>query len=363
MTSIPAGIAVQEPAPVTADKEDRARRQIGAWLLAVAVLIVAMIMLGGLTRLTQSGLSITEWKPVTGVVPPLSEAAWAAEFAKYKEIPEYRYVHSAFGLADFQRIYWWEWSHRLLGRLIGFVFLLPFLHFLAARKIPKSLVPRLAVLFVLGGLQGALGWFMVRSGLSVRTDVSQYRLAAHLAAAFVIYGAVLWTAFDLLRPEAMRTAAPGRARSYALTLIGLVGLQIIAGAFVAGLDAGLIYNSWPLMNGSIVPHEAWALSPWYLNPFENPAMAQAVHRFIAYAVLALSVFLVFDARRRFGKGAPAYRSAHIVAGLIGVQVLLGITTLLLVVPLPLAALHQLTAALVFAAALFHAHGLFQARPR
>jgi cytochrome c oxidase assembly protein subunit 15 len=336
----------------------RAHRQIAAWLVGVAILLIAMIMLGGLTRLTQSGLSITEWKPVTGVLPPLSQAAWASEFSKYQTIPEYRYVHSGISLEDFKTLYWWEWSHRLLGRLIGLAFLLPFVYFLATRPVARALAPRLAVLFVLGGLQGVLGWFMVKSGLSVRTDVSQYRLAAHLAAAFLIYGAVLWTIFDLMRPDSQKTAAPVRTRTLALALVALVSLQVIAGAFVAGLDAGLVYNTWPLMNGRLVPHEALALLPWYRNPFENPAMAQTVHRMIAYLVLGLSIFVVLDARRRFGKGAPAYRSAHILAGLIGVQVVLGITTLVLVVPLPLAAAHQLTAALVFAAALYHAHGLF-----
>jgi cytochrome c oxidase assembly protein subunit 15 len=197
---------------------------------------------------------------------------------------------------------------------------------------------------------------MVKSGLSVRTDVSQYRLAAHLAAGFILYGAILWTIFDLVVPPRIQ-AAPGRARMLAFLLVGLVGLQIIAGAFVAGLDGGLIYNTWPLMNGALVPSEVLEKAPWYLNFFENPAMTQTQHRVIAYLVLGLAVYVLIDARRRFGRGAPAYRSAHIVLGLIGVQVVLGIVTLLLVVPISLAAAHQLTAALVFGAALYHLHGL------
>jgi len=347
--------------PDAARKGADARKPLAAWLACVAVLLLAMIMLGGLTRLTQSGLSITEWRPVTGAIPPLSAAEWAQEFAKYQKIPEYRYVNAGMTLEGFKTIYWWEWSHRLLGRLIGFVFLLPMLFFAATGRVERARIPRLAFLFLLGGAQGALGWFMVKSGLSVRTDVSQYRLAAHLVMGFAIFGAVLWTLFDLVRPPADYTANAGAARGKALLFIGILVLQIMMGAFVAGLDAGWSYNTWPLMDGGLFPDNPGVLPPWYAHLFDNRGVVQFLHRMLAYLVLGLGFWLWLDAKKRLGPDAPAARSAALLLGFVAAQVMLGIMTLLAVVPLPLAAAHQLTAALLFGAALYHAHGLF-ARP-
>jgi heme a synthase len=338
----------------------QARKQIAAWLACIAVLLLAMIMLGGLTRLTQSGLSITEWHPVTGVIPPLSAEDWAQEFAKYQRIPEYRLVNAGMTLAGFKTIYWWEWSHRLLGRLIGFVFLVPLLYFIATGRIERARIPRLVLLFLLGGAQGALGWFMVKSGLSVRTDVSQYRLAAHLVTGFAIYGAVLWTLFDLVRPLSAYTPGAGPLRGRALVFIALLSLQIVMGAFVAGLDAGWSYNTWPLMDGGLFPPNPGVLLPWYAHLFDNRGVVQFLHRMLAYLVLGMAFWLWLDAKKRFGDGAPAARSAGLLLGFVAAQVMLGILTLLAVVPLPLAAAHQLTAALLFGAALYHAHGLWAA---
>jgi len=321
------------------------RRQLLAWLGAVAALLVVMIMLGGLTRLTHSGLSITEWKPVTGALPPLSEHAWESEFAKYKTIPEYRIVNRGMTLGEFKGIYWWEWTHRFVGRLIGLVFIGPFLYFVLTRKIERALVPRLALIAVLGGAQGALGWFMVMSGLTHRVDVSQYRLAAHLALAFTIFGAVMWTIYDLHAKGREPTEVTAPARRLALAFLVLVAGQIVMGAFVAGLDAGFAYNTWPLMNGKVIPGGMGSI-------FEETTAAQFAHRMLAYAVLA-AAFAVFWLARRTASGA--LRSAKAVLHVTLLQVVLGIATLLTVVAVPLAAAHQLCAAAVLAVALFHLH--------
>jgi len=352
MASLSIGESSQAPARAIS-----ARRQIAAWLAAVAVLLLAMILLGGLTRLTQSGLSITEWKPLTGAVPPLSAEAWTQEFAKYQQIPEFRSIHADFTLDDFKSIYWWEWAHRLLGRLIGFVFLLPLLYFVATGRVERRLVPRLVLLFLLGGLQGALGWFMVKSGLSVRTDVSQYRLAAHLITAFAIYGAVLWTLFDLIRPQRETTAKSGALRGASFAFVGLLALQIVLGALVAGLDAGWSYNTWPLMDGGLFPENPGVLAPWYEHLLDNRGVVQFLHRMAAYLVFGAALWQWLSAKKKLGDAAPAARSAGLVLGLVAVQIVLGIATLLAAVPVPLGAAHQLTAALLFGAAVYHAHGV------
>ncbi|HEV2560778.1 MAG TPA: COX15/CtaA family protein [Rhizomicrobium sp.] len=347
---------------------------MGIWLLAVAAMIAAMVVVGGLTRLTGSGLSITEWHPVTGAVPPLSDAAWAAEFAKYKHIPQYRLENRGMSLGDFKSIYWWEWTHRLLGRLIGFVFLLPFLFFAWRGDIPRARYPQMLMLFVLGGLQGFVGWWMVQSGLETRVSVSQYRLAIHLGFAVILLGAILWVALEYLygtslspgiggegRGEGALQSAqtstpphpnplPRRGRGNALAFVALVYVQMLLGALVAGLHAGLIYNTWPSMDGRVFPENPLFNAPWWINFFENPGLAQFDHRTGAYIVAAAAIVLWISARK-----TAARMSANAVLGITALQITLGILTLLNQVPIPLAALHQITAVALYCAAVWHCY--------
>ncbi len=335
-----------------------ADRPIALWLLCCCAMILLMVVIGGITRLTESGLSITEWNPVMGVVPPLDEAHWAAAFAQYKAIPQYRAIHGDMTLGEFKAIYFWEYLHRLWGRLIGLVFAVPFLWFLLRRRIPWRLAPRLAGLFVLGGLQGALGWYMVKSGLSTRIEVSQYRLAAHLAVAVVIYGAMLWVALDLLRPHppAMHDRRSAILRRGLSCVLGLVFLTLIAGGFVAGLRAGYLYNTFPLMADQLAPPEYGQLSPWYLNWFENPAAVQFDHRLLAEITwLVIAVLWLWSWRLNLGRRARL--AMAVLAAMATLQAALGIATLLLVVPLPLAVLHQAGAMLLITAALVARHSL------
>ena len=331
----------------------RARRAIAVWLLAVCGLIAVMVVVGGLTRLTGSGLSITEWKPIHGALPPLSPAEWSEEFEAYQKIPQYQQLNAGMTLAEFKGIFWWEWAHRNLGRLIGLAFLLPFLVFLFRGQIERGLIPRLVVLFVLGGLQGLLGWYMVVSGLSGRVDVSQYRLVAHLGLALVIYGAMLWTALPLWRGEWPAAAAPHRLYRWSLIVMALIFVQILLGGFVAGLDAGLTYNTWPLMDGQFVPEGAYATSPVWLAPFEDVTTVQFNHRMMGYAVFA-SVIALFVAGMRQGLKSPT--GAYLAVAVV-VQVLLGIWTLIAGMPLWLAALHQFGAVVLLTASLIHADAL------
>jgi cytochrome c oxidase assembly protein subunit 15 len=321
-------------------------------------MIAIMVVLGGITRLTESGLSITEWQPVTGILPPLGEAQWQAEFDKYKAIPQYRAIHADMTLGEFKQIFFWEYLHRLWARLIGIVFAVPFLNFLLRGRIPWRLAPRLAGLFALGGLQGALGWYMVESGLSVRIEVSQYRLAAHLAMAVLIYAATLWVALDLLWPRSASAQDRGRAalRRAATAVLGLVFLTLIAGAFVAGLRAGYIDNTFPLMEGSFVPPGYAPLAPWWRSWFEDPTTAQFDHRLLAEVTWAAVVALWFYGLRVTLPGR-ARAALHALAALATLQAALGISTLLLVVPLPLAVAHQAGALLLLTAALVARHSL------
>ncbi|HEY5237697.1 MAG TPA: COX15/CtaA family protein [Rhizomicrobium sp.] len=329
------------------------RKAVGIWLLCVAGLIVAMLVVGGLTRLTGSGLSITQWQPVTGVVPPMNETAWANEFAQYQHIPQYRLENRGMSLGDFKAIYWWEWTHRFLGRALGFVFFVPFLWFAWRGAIGAKDIPRMALLFALGGLQGFIGWWMVESGLETRVSVSQYRLAIHLGAAVFLLGAILWTALEYLRIPSPQLGVRVRGRLGGLVFIGLVYVQMMLGALVAGLHAGLLYNTWPLMNGRIIPEDAFVLQPWWRNFFENPGMAQFDHRIGAYIVFLVAMTIAFTVRAQ-------KRSVQIVnaAGLVGliatIQVVLGIVTLITQAPLLLSALHQFTAAMLFCAAVWYA---------
>lgn len=337
-----------------------ALRPVRLWLYAVAALIIAMVVVGGATRLTESGLSITEWKPVTGALPPLSAAEWQAEFEKYKAIPQYQILNQGMGLADFQRIYWWEWGHRLLGRLIGVAFLLPFLYFAVRGLLRGPLLRRCLGLFLLGGLQGAVGWWMVASGLTLRTSVSQYRLAVHLTLACLILAAILAVARSITPRASLSPVAP-RVRWGALVLLAFVLLQIFAGGLVAGLDAGMAFNTWPLMDGRFIPplDQLAPQRPGWVNLFENPFTAQFDHRMIAYALWSLSLVHALDARRA---DPAAARGAWLLFALVSAQAGLGIATLLLMVPLPVALAHQFGATLVLSAAAIHAADLAARRP-
>lgn len=310
-------------------------RPVRIWLYALAVLVLAMVALGGITRLTDSGLSITEWKPISGMLPPLSAAGWVAEFEAYKRIPEYQTQNLGMSLGDFQFIFWWEWAHRFLGRVIGFAFAIPFAIFLFQRRFSWKLATPLAVLFVLGGLQGVLGWWMVSSGLSVRVDVSQYRLAAHLTAAALLFIALIFVARRL---EDRPRAAAG-SRWPAAILLTLLLLQIAAGGFVAGLDAGLAHNTWPLMDGRLIPRGMAGLDPVWRNLFENTTTVQFVHRGMAYLIVAYVAFLLWRQGRAGGFGGTDGWLPRIGL-LVLLQVGLGIATLLASVPISLALGHQ-----------------------
>jgi cytochrome c oxidase assembly protein subunit 15 len=305
------------------------------WLYVVALLIIAMVVVGGATRLTQSGLSITEWQPIHGVVPPLTAAEWQEEFQKYQAIPQFKLLNPNMGLDEFKGIFWWEWAHRLLGRLIGLVVLVPLVFFVATGRIDRALVPKLAAIFVLGGIQGAIGWWMVESGLAERTSVSQYRLAIHLTLACGLLAYVLWVARGL-RPTTR--VAPARLRLTATLLVGLVFIQIFLGGIVAGLHAGLISDTWPLMQGSIIPPDVASDVPLWRNLFENPVTAQFDHRLVAYAVFLVAVVQVVQAR-----GTPFHRRAVAVLGIVTLQAALGIATIMTAVPFWLALLHQFVA--------------------
>ncbi|MEQ8283254.1 MAG: COX15/CtaA family protein [Parvibaculum sp.] len=331
-----------------AERSDADRRAIAIWLGCVAALVFIMVVVGGLTRLTESGLSITEWKPVTGALPPMSEEHWQAEFDLYRQIPQYQLINKGMSLAAFKTIYWWEWSHRFLGRLIGLAFFVPFVWFLVTRRVERALLPRLAGLFVLGGMQGVLGWWMVMSGLTERTEVSQYRLAAHLGLATLIYGALVWTVLDLTRGKATR--ALGGIAKAALALVIFVFLQTILGAFVAGLRAGAVYNTWPLMDGAWLPDGLLRMSPLWHNLFENHLTVQFQHRIAAYLLLLAALWHWFAARK-----TAAAQGAGLLLLAIILQAMLGIWTVLWVVPIPLGAAHQAGALIVLTVALWHAH--------
>jgi cytochrome c oxidase assembly protein subunit 15 len=300
-------------------------------------------------------LSITEWKPVVGIVPPLSAADWAAEFAKYRQIPEYRAIHFAMSLDEFKSIYYWEYFHRLLGRLIGVAFAVPFIWFLARRQLPRRLASPLAGILVLGFLQGALGWYMVESGLADRVEVSQYRLVAHLALALAIYAAILWAALGIVRGSPSPDESPGWRRAAEAVLV-LVSLTILAGGLVAGTRAGLTYNTFPLMDGRFVPAGYAQLQPLWRNWFENIAAVQFDHRVLAVATVS-AVFLLWAAGLRADLPIPARIALHALLAVAVLQAALGISTLLLVVPIPLAAAHQAGAVLLLTAAIAFRHTL------
>ena len=315
------------------------------WLIAVASLIAIMVLVGGATRLTEFGLSIVEWKPVTGTLPPLNEAQWAQAFEGYKTIPQYRELNAGMSLSEFKTIFWWEWSHRLLGRVIGAVYLLPFLFFLWRGALSAELKRRLWLIFALGALQGAVGWWMVASGLSQRTEVSQYRLATHLVLALVIFAAIVWTLRRLtMRPHA---AAPPRLKIAGVVLLGLTFLQLYFGALVAGLRAGRVYNTWPEIDGALIPSAArlWFEEPWWRNLFDNTLTVQFEHRMTAYVLLALALLHAIDTVRSRAGAAVIGGAWWLVAAII-LQAVLGILTLLHQVPIDLALAHQAVAIVV-----------------
>jgi cytochrome c oxidase assembly protein subunit 15 len=333
--------------------------QLGAakwWLVSVAALIAIMVLVGGATRLTESGLSIVEWKPVTGALPPLNDAQWAQAFEGYKAIPQYRELNAGMNLSEFKTIFWWEWSHRLLGRVIGAVYLLPFLFFLRRGVLGTELKRRLWLIFGLGALQGAVGWWMVASGLSQRVEVSQYRLATHLVLALLIFAAVIWTLRRLAnRP---RPVASSRLKFTAMALLALTFVQLYFGALVAGLRAGRVYNTWPDIDGSLIPSAArlWFEEPWWRNLFDNTLTVQFEHRMTAYALLTLAVLHAIDTVRSRAGAAVVGGAWWLVAAIL-LQATLGILTLLRQVPIDLALTHQAVAIVVLTLAVFQAERL------
>lgn len=327
---------------------------VRAWLYAVAALVMAMVVVGGATRLTNSGLSITEWKPLLGAIPPMTPEAWSEAFAKYREIPQARLVNPDMTLEGFKAIYWWEWGHRQLGRAIGLAFALPLLYFALTGALRQGLALRLGGILALGGLQGFIGWYMVQSGLDTRVDVSPYRLALHLGVATLIFAALLWTAFSLSqRDRAIRldTLSSGQ-RALSAVLPAAIFVQILLGALVAGLKAGHAFNTWPLMDGHFVPLGIAELTPWWLNLTENPATVQFDHRVMAYLVGALAIGHALAVARE-ADDERLVRSAYLVLGVAALQIGLGIWTVLAAVPLGLGLAHQAGALVLFAAALWH----------
>ena len=331
-------------------------RPVAIWLFFCAALVFLMVIVGGLTRLTHSGLSIVDWRPVTGWLPPLDQASWQSAFENYQRFPEYQKLNQGMSLAEFQSIFWFEYLHRLLGRSIGVAFLLPFLWFAVSRRIPGRLAWWLAIIFGLGAVQGFVGWWMVRSGLVDQPDVSHYRLATHLSLAVIIYGLLLWTALSLLRDEARVGLLEWRTHWGALGCLIAVFVTIVSGALVAGLDAGYAYNTFPTMNGKWIPDGVMALTPWYSNLLENTITVQFDHRWLALATAA-GIFALWWHERSRSHSRYAQFALHAVAAAVLLQVALGVATVVLVVPLPVAAAHQASAMLLFSAAVTALHAL------
>ena len=329
-------------------------RAVRWWLAGIALLIAVMVLVGGATRLTESGLSIVEWKPVTGTLPPLTDAQWGQAFDGYKAIPQYRELNAGMTLEEFKTIFWWEWSHRLLGRVIGVAYLLPFLWFLWRGALGAGLKRRLWIIFALGALQGAVGWWMVASGLTQRVEVSQLRLATHLVLALLIYAAIVWT----LRGGERQPLAPARLKIIAIAVLALTFVQLYLGALVAGLRAGRLYNTWPEIDGALIPsaQRLWFETPWWRNLFDNALTVQFEHRMMAYALFVLAVLHALDAVRARAPAA-VLNGALWLAGAITLQAALGILTLLHQVPIPLALAHQAVAILVLTLAVLQARRL------
>jgi cytochrome c oxidase assembly protein subunit 15 len=337
----------------------RWHRRIAAWLFLCCALVFAMVVVGGVTRLTHSGLSIVEWQPLVGTLPPLDDAQWRETFAKYQLTPEYRQVNAGMSLAEFKGIFWWEYFHRLLGRAIGVVFFVPLVWFALRREIPPGVGGKLAAIFVLGALQGAMGWYMVQSGLVDDPRVSQFRLTAHLALALAIFAAMLWIGLSLAFPERanLHSARQRRARTFAYAVASVVFVMALTGGFVAGIRAGFAYNTFPLMNGALIPPEILLLTPAWRNFFYNMATVQFDHRAIAWLLAVLVPAFWWALRHTPGLPSRARTGVDLLLVVVAIQIGLGIATLLLVVPVPLAAAHQAGAVLVFAAAVNVANAL------
>jgi heme a synthase len=333
------------------DRVSANRRAVRLWLYGVLLVLAALVIVGGATRLTDSGLSITEWKPIHGVIPPLSVAEWEEELEKYRQIPEYQEINKGMSLAEFKVIYWWEWAHRFLARGVGLVFALPLAVFWLAGRLEPGLKPRLLLLLGLGGLQGFIGWWMVSSGLTERTDVSQYRLATHLTLASIIFAGVMWVARGLA-PHS-QGAAEDATRRGAMLLALMVLFQIYLGGLVAGLDAGYTFNTWPLMDGRLIPDQLLLLEPAWRNFFESPKTVQFVHRAFAYAILIVTIIHLLRTWGREGASSTHAHRALVLAGLVIAQAMIGIMTLLMSVPIQWGLAHQAMALIVLGFATAH----------
>lgn len=335
------------------------QKPIAIWLLICCALVFAMIIVGGVTRLTDSGLSIVEWQPIVGTIPPVTQNDWEVLLEKYRSTPQYQKINKGMSIDEFKGIFWWEYFHRLLGRLIGVVFFIPFVYFLIQKRIDRPLGVKLIGIFILGGLQGFMGWYMVMSGLVNDPHVSQYRLTAHLGLAIVIFAAMFWVALGILSPKADNPDTDEGIRSlykFSVGLTGLIFIMILSGGFVAGIRAGFAYNTFPLMNGHFMPPEIFMLEPWYRNFFANMATVQFNHRLIAW-ILAFLVPLFWFKLKKYNLPETTRIACNLFLIMLVIQIGLGISTLLYVVPIPLAALHQGGAVLLFAAALWVSHRL------
>ena len=332
-------------------REEQHSRQIAYWLFFCAAVIFGMILLGGVTRLTNSGLSMVDWKPLMGIVPPLSEADWQHMFFKYQQFPEYQKINMGMSLEAFKSIFMYEYLHRVLGRLIGVIFILPFLFFYFTKRIKAGLTPKLLIMLLGGGFQGLLGWYMVKSGLVDKPDVSQYRLTAHLGAAVLIYSFILWTAFGLVSPK---SSQPSQLKTFAYSLSGLIFLMILSGGLVAGTKAGYAYPTWPLMGDSFIPAGLYSMSPGWLAAFEDITTIQFNHRIFAYVIVALVLTFAAKALKSDIQG-PVKIGLFFMLGFLVLQVTLGISTLIFYVPVPVAAAHQVGAVALLSASLFVSH--------
>ncbi len=332
------------------EKQRRDRNLVKYWLYAVFVVLIAIVMVGGATRMTGSGLSITEWKPIHGVIPPLNHAEWIEEFEKYRQIPQYEQINKGMSLYEFQYIFWWEWAHRMLARFVGFLVAIPLIFFWVSGRLQGGLKSSMLGILALGALQGAIGWWMVASGLSVLTHVSQYRLAVHLTMACLIITAVFYVARGLV--EYTENKAQRNIQRFAGWLVFAVLVQIYLGGLVAGLHAGLTFNTWPLMDGAIIPSDLFSQSPLWRNIFENPKTVQFIHRMVAYTVLLLAVLHAVQVARH-ASGTTHARRAMVLTALVLVQAAIGIATLLTMVPLHWGLLHQGFALVVLAFAVAH----------
>lgn len=329
------------------------RKHVGFWLFTCCTMVLLIVWIGGITRLTESGLSIVEWKPFSGIVPPLNEADWQEEFAKYKRSPEYKKVNNGMMLSEFKSIFALEYIHRLGARLLGLVFLLPFLYFAYRKKLDRPLMVKFALIFILGGLQGAIGWFMVKSGLQDDPHVSQYRLALHLGGGFLIYGLLLWQALCLRRNG---TFTPLKSHITLVTrmLLDVIFLQVLSGALVAKLHAGLIYNTFPLMDGKLIPNGIFMTAPWYLSVFEDVTTVQFMHRVIACVIATLTAY-IFIYTQLYITNKLIKISVNLMTLMVLLQISLGIATLLGAVPIALASMHQIGALMLFSMTLFSLH--------